>query len=551
MNRLYTTILAVTALTFSAAAQQLPNAGFEDGWSACTPWVSGSRTPKTVGETPANWKIAQVAGYYFSLFNSWMGATTVGEKAEPGYESATAVNVYNTHNAIKESQKVPGYVTLGTPWNTATTSATNKDGGTFGGIEFAFTPDAISFMYKRTQASGSTEQATVVAYAWKGSWTQVDVPGNIGSQDKVTMTDRDRNILGMTTSQGGAVSKTDDAALISSINYAITGSSSDWTSLEIPFEYKSISDKPSKINVIFSAGDYFSSEPIEGNGLTVDDVKLLYYSRLKSLKVNGTVVPDFDSNKYEYTVEAEMPTDASAISTECLGNSGSGIAKVALDPENKKATVSVTNTNEGGKDYDDEVSHVYVLSFVGAKPEATVVETMTFIGLLSIDLGGATSEMEDTPVYLKKMSDGTYSLLLENFGSSESNPKGMGNIDFENIKLDGTELSGTKDNITLDGGPDLGEIHAKGTLTGTLSGNSLKLNLDVDWLDENGNSQLNIPVTFNGTRSTSAIGGIEVDDENAPVEYYNIQGVKVNGDNLAPGFYIVRQGKKVSKIFVK
>ena len=39
------------------------------------------------------------------------------------------------------------------------------------------------------------------------------------------------------------------------------------------------------------------------------------------------------------------------------------------------------------------------------------------------------------------------------------------------------------------------------------------------------------------------------DDANAPVEYFNLQGLKVNGDE--PGIYIRRQGAKTSKVLVK
>lgn len=49
---------------------------------------------------------------------------------------------------------------------------------------------------------------------------------------------------------------------------------------------------------------------------------------------------------------------------------------------------------------------------------------------------------------------------------------------------------------------------------------------------------------------TTAIEGVEA-DENAPVEYYNIQGMKVAADNLTPGIYVKRQGMKVSKVYVK
>lgn len=42
-----------------------------------------------------------------------------------------------------------------------------------------------------------------------------------------------------------------------------------------------------------------------------------------------------------------------------------------------------------------------------------------------------------------------------------------------------------------------------------------------------------------------------VADENAPVEWYSLQGVRVNGENLAPGIYIKRQGSKAVKVLVK
>ena len=44
---------------------------------------------------------------------------------------------------------------------------------------------------------------------------------------------------------------------------------------------------------------------------------------------------------------------------------------------------------------------------------------------------------------------------------------------------------------------------------------------------------------------------IEEADNNAPVEYFNINGVRVNSDNLTPGIYIKRQGKKVEKIVIR
>jgi hypothetical protein len=59
------------------------------------------------------------------------------------------------------------------------------------------------------------------------------------------------------------------------------------------------------------------------------------------------------------------------------------------------------------------------------------------------------------------------------------------------------------------------------------------------------------PVPFY-TPSTTGIEAVSADvDANAPVEYFNIQGVKVAADNLTPGLYITRQGSKATKVLVK
>ncbi len=62
-------------------------------------------------------------------------------------------------------------------------------------------------------------------------------------------------------------------------------------------------------------------------------------------------------------------------------------------------------------------------------------------------------------------------------------------------------------------------------------------------------------VTINLTfvEGSSEIDGVESEetiDANAPVEYFNLQGMKVSSENLAPGFYIVRKGTKASKVYI-
>lgn len=56
---------------------------------------------------------------------------------------------------------------------------------------------------------------------------------------------------------------------------------------------------------------------------------------------------------------------------------------------------------------------------------------------------------------------------------------------------------------------------------------------------------------FSNYSDVSGIEGIEIDNTDAPVEYYNLQGVRVNSENPAPGIYIRRQGNKATKVYVK
>lgn len=270
MKKLYAILgSALLALPVMAEQPQLPNNGFEDGWKECTPWTSNGNT-KPEGTTPGDWTISQVIGI------NGTGKKTVGVKVA-GYNSESAVKVYNDETGFSVFKSiVPGYVTLGTSWSTSV-GLGNKDGGTFGGISFTGRPEKITFMYKFE--GKNTQPANAIAYLWKGTTTQKSVPGNIvlsGKPTTVDMVDRDRNILGMTTAKGDAVTKSADFELIAKGTTVITELTSDWVKGEIVFEYLSDAT-PEKINVIFAANDYFTSTgQIQGNALTVDDVKCVY-----------------------------------------------------------------------------------------------------------------------------------------------------------------------------------------------------------------------------------------------------------------------------------
>ena len=58
------------------------------------------------------------------------------------------------------------------------------------------------------------------------------------------------------------------------------------------------------------------------------------------------------------------------------------------------------------------------------------------------------------------------------------------------------------------------------------------------------------PITVSPSNQVSGVEDIEADSTDAPVEYYNLQGQRVNGE-LTPGCYIRRQGSSVTKVMIR
>lgn len=386
--------LALLAVAGTAGAQQLPNGSFDEGsWVDCVPWTSANNTTK-YGTQPNSWKISNVSGY-----GTGTGSTIVGKEDAEG-RSGKAVCVYNRPNdASKKGAIVPGYVTLGTPWNTANLREENKDGGTFGGISFKNKPDALRFYYKRS-VTGTNTRSSVVAYLWNGTTTQKNVPGNIGgslSLKKANMTNRDINVLNMPKDghQGGAV--TDNHKLIAKIESYTTEQPTEWTEWTIPFDYvkENIGETPENINVIFAASDYFNSTNVtDGVSMSIDDVELVYYSTLNSLKVNGTDIK-LQDGVYEYN-------GVGSIAKGCVvATPTSQFATVAYSYDKNVVTVTVT-ANDG-------TSKKYKVVFPSAESIAT-----SYKNQINVDFGGSvTSSAND--VVISANSDNTINFKLNNF----------------------------------------------------------------------------------------------------------------------------------------
>lgn len=400
--------IQVTA-NFKSDSYTLPTAttpqlnDFSGDWETCIPWDSKGNAESS-GTQPKGWHISNV--------HTAVGAVVAGAKAEGSNGTTVAVKLTNQEMA---GQMIPAYMSLGTPWATAETKGTkvrNADGGVFGGTEFTYRPDAISFDYQRDNSKGK-ENASAIAYLWKGTWTQTNVPGNTavgvfgyGTATKVTMTNRDRNVLGNETSAtlGDPATHTADAKLIAKLEQSISESTKGtWKSMTIPFTYNDATAVPEYINVIFAANDYFGGRNgiVAGNSLTIDNVKLVYYHALNSLTYNGNKVANFDEGTTEYTLSGKLAEDFDKVKFTIKGVGAT--YDVAKDEANNVATITVK-----GNDYDVNPSSktVYTIKFDGTVGINGITTSTTTANGAIYDLSGRQLKTMQKGINIVRGKDG-------------------------------------------------------------------------------------------------------------------------------------------------
>lgn len=539
-KKLVLSFMLIASAAITSNAQQLPNSSFEEAWVDCVPWTSGNNTTAK-GKTPTSWTISHVIGM------GGTGATEVGN-SDLGHNGQNAAKVINNPNSILKSQTVPGYITLGTTWSTAKGfTGSNPDGGTFGGVNFTYRPDAVSFWYKDTRAD-ATEQSTVVAYIWNGTFEQEAVPAEIslGNPKTITMINRDRSVLNVKTAQGGAVTK--KGTLIAKIDQSLSGNVANWTEQVIDFNYVDKNAAPEKFNIIFAAGDYWSASPKKGNSLSIDDVTLLYYSRLSDLKVNGATVAGFDSKKFEYNFLEKVPA-LSSVSATKMGNAPKTVS-TELAANGSDILVTVAN-QAGANDFDGKDTHTYTLSYMNEELNGIfTVNTENPNGSLSVE-----EQQQSMKLFFKKNADGKYTVIIPNTakygtiainGIVSNDGKNFGKQTFE------VELAGGKATVAIKGVSNENDF---------LYSYSVTLNGETRILTFTNNSNLSGVESVEGLseKVVAKAGAIEVCGINGNVSVYTVDGhlvkvANVNGEatiELAKGLYIVRTPKTATKVLVK
>lgn len=410
--------LLLSLSAFTANAQQLPNVGFESWKTTCGTSRSISGDGKNVdvvrpGVEPSEWNGSNV---------NQMGQKKPDLVTKAEDNSNTVVQLKNIYIGLKFPKigsTAPGFINLGTPWVYASTTISDCDGGVFGGVSFNKKPDAIKGKYKRTDSN--SEDSHIIAYLWSGTYTSKI--GNVAQTTTEEQNDVDRVVFGKAT--GSASGK-----LVASCDKAFSSTANkDWETIVVPLDYVANAGNPTMMNVVISAGDYWNRGNLKENTtLLVDDVDFVYYSTLTSLKAGSKTIALKDG-VYNYTVAGKMPTEEDVVAT-CKSQFAD--ATVAVDAANYKVTVTVTN--QGGKDVDGATQHVYTLQYT-----APVVKQ--YAGILNVEMVGedviANATQEVTIIYY---NDNTCDFSLPHFMFAGTD---IGNIEIPNVKVS-EDAAGTK-----------------------------------------------------------------------------------------------------------
>lgn len=297
----------------SLPAQQLTNANFED-WSGAA--FDGNPQPK-------GWNASNVTQFGFN-FNF--------AHRETGHNGGYCMMVQDQDvGAVGITETSPGYFALGQPWVyiASLTAVSEATAGTAGGITWAYRPDTMSVWIKRTGNNTDKEDFYLLYYSWNGQTRADKYKGKNGNCASVTKYDEESDVRqDMNGNECGTAVK---ATQVAEGMWRERKTYGDWINMRVPIYYMN-SVVPTTMNIIFSASNYpnarSNSGLYAGNSLYVDDVELIYSSKIHKLYIDDKEWKGFDPNTTE-------------VQTYSLGESATSIPKI----EARRGMGSLTNAS--------------------------------------------------------------------------------------------------------------------------------------------------------------------------------------------------------------
>lgn len=328
--------VAAVMLATTVHAQQLTNANFED-WSGAS--FDGNIQPK-------GWNASNVTQFGFK-FNF--------AHREEGRNGGYSMMVQDQEiGAAGLTETSPGYVSLGQPWVyvSSLTAVSQASAGTYGGVDWTHRPDSMSVWIKRTGSNTSKEDFYLLYYSWTGNVSNNKFKGKNGScttTDSYTNEESDiRQAM-----DGNECGTPQGATQISEGMWRERATYNNWINIRVPIYYMNNST-PQKMNIIFSASNYPNFRATNGlykdNSLYVDDVELIYSSKIQKLYINDKEWKGFDPNNTGVQEYALGETATAIPSIEARRGAGSltnarGTTKSFVGRVLSGSEITITNGN--------------------------------------------------------------------------------------------------------------------------------------------------------------------------------------------------------------
>ena len=333
MRKFFKSLAAVLIVCFPPVrAQQLPDPHFED-WS-------GAQFASTA--QPKYWNFSNVSqlGVDKNFAHQATGRSGKALKIQDQFVGVGSIGATS-----------PGYVALGHPWAyvSSLTSINDATAGTYGGISWTHRPDSMVVWIKRYY-DGSVDQAAgdhikdehfhLLYYAWSGTSQGESYKAknlsctNLSSAAPQYCVDEESDIRLALDGNECGTPKTQAKQIAEGWFYQKKAYNS-WTRIVVPIYYFN-DDQPTKCNVILSAGRYpdfrANTGQYAGSTLEVDDITLIYSSKIQKVYIGGREWKAFD------------PDNTTGEQIYSLGQGATTIPEISL----VRGAGSLTNTR-GGK----------------------------------------------------------------------------------------------------------------------------------------------------------------------------------------------------------
>lgn len=371
----------------NSAATQVGNSGFED-WHTAT-------YNKNSSDEPNRWHSFMSCTGSFASAVSGNTHTYISDDVRPGTEGQKSVKLQSC--SVFGSISANGTLTTGR-LNAGNMSAANTANHSF--IDLSNTdvdgngdpfysiiegrPDSLVVWLKfHPGAKNSNPQALVSAVLTDGTFYQDPEDAN--------------------TTYNNVAAK--------AYSNTIESNGEIWQRISLPFDYETydannVSPRALLVTISTCAtpggGSKSNSDP---DVLYIDDFSLVYSSKLKSVAVNGTILPDFKSDVYNY--EMTVPSVPTVDNIVFEADNNNNIVYKTIN-ENLATITSISN--------DLKNVSVYNISFKVSGTDAIertdINESKTVIGTFSTD-GKRLPAGAKTPIMIKKYSDGTTRKVAE------------------------------------------------------------------------------------------------------------------------------------------